>query len=317
MIAVATAALATLGLVACDIRVETAVSPTPTADAATAARDRAARHEAAIVAAVGEPTVTGSGRAELAAIEALAAPAHLDVLGGVYEPFPDATESPKASATSDLHSAVTTARDDALDLAFDSSDSPAGFLAGSIGLSHAFALWHAGVVDARRAGVSVPIVAERALPGPYASALPIAPAASALSPQQLAELAVRHDQARFTYEVIAARETGARRTAALQRAQIHRERSDVLTSLAGIDDRTPVYELPQALIADEAARDEAARATEQGLGWLCMELTSGANSQDRQWLMSAAFDAYAASATLPGFVTAEFPVLPGVDPGSY
>lgn len=310
---VLSAAALTVSLAACDIRLETPVEPTPTADAATAARDLAARNEAAIIAALHAGAAVGSGRAELASIESLAAPAHLEVLGGVYVPFPDAatpTPSPEA-APGDLRAAVTRARDDALDLAFHASDAPQGFLSGSIGFSHAFALWHAGVVDARRAGANVPVVAERALPGPYGEGVSLVPEASALAPGALAELAVWHDKARFTYEAIAARESGARRALALERAAIHRERADALVALAGIDDRSPVYELPNAAIADETSRDTAARETEASLGWRYMELTSGVSAEDRAWLMSAAFDAYAASATLPGFTTAQFPVLPG------
>lgn len=306
-------------LAACDVRLESAPESTPTADSATAARDLAARHEAAIIAALGSPMVEGAGREALDAMESLAAPVHLDVLGGVYEPFP----SPSPSVDSgdripgDLRTVVTVARDDALELAFASSDTPAGFLAGSMGFSHTFGLWFAGVLDAQRAGVAVPVVAERTLPGPHGESVALVPENSALAPELLADLAVQHDKARFTYEVIAARESGARRALALERASLHRDRSDDLASLAGTDDRTPVYELPHALVADEATRDATARTTEQALGWRYMELSSGVTAADRAWLMSAAFDAYAASAMLPGFAVSEFPVLPGVDPASY
>jgi hypothetical protein len=309
---------------ACGIRLETRVQPTPTADAVTAARDLAARNEAAIVAALGSEVATGSGRAALQSIESLAAPAHLDVLGGVYEPFPSTSPAPPSPGTSasptppgDLRAAVAAARDDALDAAFTESETPEAFLSGSIGLTHAFALWHAGVVDARRAGVPVPVVAERTLPGSHGEGVALVPEASGLAPEALAELAVWHDKARFTYEVIAAREAGARRALALERASLHGDRSDALTSLAGSDSRTPVYELPNAKVTDEAARDATARETESAIGWRYMELTSGVSAADRAWLMSAAFDAYAAGATLPGFESSQFPVLPGVEPASY
>jgi hypothetical protein len=145
----------------------------------------------------------------------------------------------------------------------------------------------------------------------------LVPEASGLAPGALAELAVWHDKARFTYEVIAAREVGARRALALERASLHGDRSDALTSLAGSDPRTPVYELPNAKVTDEAARDATARESESAIGWRYMELTSGVGAADRAWLMSAAFDAYAAAATLPGFESSQFPVLPGVEPASY
>lgn len=312
-------ALTTMTLAACDIRVETAPQPTPTADAAQAARDAAARYEAAIIAALGAQTATGSGREALDGLESVAAPVHLDVLGGVYEPFPQATPSPEtAPQPGDLHGAVLAARDNALDQAFTDSTSDAGFLAGSMALTHAFAVWHAGVVDAQRAGVEIEPIAYRPLPGAFGLATPDIPAGTAVAGDALADLAVRHDQARFAYEAMAAREAGARRTTALERAERHRDASDRFAQLVtGMDPRTPVYELPNASIVDEAARDATARSLEQTLGWRYMELTSGASAEDRLWLMNAAFDAYAGSALMPGFTLAEFPVLPGVDPDSY
>jgi hypothetical protein len=166
-------------------------------------------------------------------------------------------------------------------------------------------------VDARRAGVAVPLVAERRLPGPHGDGIELVPAQTTLADAALADLALRHDQARFTYEAIAAREAGANRALALERAAIHRERARVLLALAGTGELSPVYELPNALIADEPSRAATARTAEESLGWRYLELTSGVSEADRAWLMSAAFDAYAASAMTPGFDITHFPLLPG------
>src|SRR5690606_30682462 len=130
-------------LAGCSWRLETEPAPTPTADAVQAARDLAARNEAAIIDALGGPAPEGSGREALQTIEGLAAPTHLTVLGGVYEPYPSASPSPSVGAgpvdAPDLRAAVLTARDDALALAFASSETDAGFFAGSVGFTHAFA----------------------------------------------------------------------------------------------------------------------------------------------------------------------------------
>lgn len=312
--AVATAAV--LATAACDIRLETDPLVTPTPDAVTVARDLAALQEADIVAALAAPATGGPGDGALRAIESAAAPAHLEVLGGVYVAYPGAAPEPSADPIPDLRTAVTVARDRALAQAFAESETDAGFLAGIRGFTHAFALWHAGVLDARAANVAVPVVAERTLPGPWGDGVTLVPETSAVGSQALAELAVLHDQARFTYEVIAARESGVRRDRALQRARLHRDRSDALAYLAGVDERLAVYELPGARVADAAARDETARDTELALGWRYMALTSGASAVERSWLMSAAFDAYAAAAMTEGFAAAHFPVLPGADPAS-
>lgn len=310
----------TLVLAACDIRLETDPLVTPTADAATAARDLAALQESAIVTAASVTSADdGSGEAFLLAVESSAAPLHLAILGGVYVPFPDATPAPDADArASDLRSAVMAARDEALERAFTDEDPEVAFLAGSRGFTHAFALWYAGALDAHQAGVIIPRLAERTLPGPWGEDVPLVPESTGVAAADIAGLAVMHDQARFTYEVIAARETGARRTLALEQARAHRERSDALAALAGIDERTAIYELPLALVAGEALRDVTARDTELALGWRYMELTEAVvRAQDRRWLMSAAFDAYAKAALTPSFTAANFPVLPGVDPATY
>jgi hypothetical protein len=310
-------------LAGCSWRLESEPAPTPTADAVQAARDLAARNEAAVIAALGEPAAASSGREALQTLEGVAAPTHLNVLGGVYEPYPSALPSPDPSPspspsvgpspepTPDLRAAVLTARDDALALAFEVSDTEAGFLAGSMGFTHAFAAWYASVLDAQAAGIEIPVIQERTLPGRFGESVPMVPETTGISADAVAELALRHDQARFVYEVIAARDSGADRESALANALKHRERSDALVALCGIDLRTPVYELPDAKISTLEDRYAARRLTEQGLGWAYLALTDGVDPSERAWLMSAAFDAYSASALIPGFSVAEFPVLPG------
>lgn len=313
----AVAALAVvLSLAGCAWRLEADPVPTPTADAVTAMRDAAAVREQAVIDALGAAGGLTEGRAALETFAARIAPEHLRVLGGVYEPYPDPTASPAPSepaTASALRAAMVAARDGSLAEAFADSASPAGFLYGSMGFSHAFGVWWAEEIDGRDSSSASAVVVARTLPWDGATGAPLAvPSVSDLTPDALAALAVQHDQARFIYEVVAARSSDQARADALARAALHAARGDALAVLAGRDDREPVYELPGLPIATEAARSGVCRATEQALGWRYLELTWGASSADRAWLMDGAFDAYAALALLPGFSLDEFPTLPGV-----
>lgn len=299
--------IAAVALGGCSWRLETEIAPTPTADAATAARDDAARAEAAIQDAL---AAAGSVTGPLAQYAAAAAPVHLETLGGVYIPYPDITPSPSPSPapTLPLAAAVTAARDLALDLAFADSESEAAFLYGAIGLGYALALW---LEDAPAPVDGGPAPIEtRPLPGPHGTDT-LVPEASDLTAQQIADLALAHDKARFLFEVIAARESDAARADALAKARVHAERAEALVQLAGVDPREPIYQIPDAEVASSEARRDAERAALQAMGWTYMTLTSGASADDRAWLMSAAFDAYAASSLVEGFAIAQIPVLPG------
>lgn len=312
----AVAALAVaLGLAGCEWRLETDPVPTPTADAVTATRDAAAVREQAVIDALDSTGAFTEGRVVLGTFAARVAPAHLDLLGGVYEPYPTPTPSPaiwEPATPSALRAAMVSARDGALREAFADSASPEGFLYGSMGFSHAFGVWWADQIDMRDAS-PLSAITERVLPWSESAGAPVAlPSTTALSADSLASLAVQHDQARFIYEVVAARSSDQARADALARAALHAARGDALVARAGRDDRQPVYELPELLIDTEAARSGVCRAAEQALGWRYLELTWGIDADDRTWLMDGAFDAYAALALLPGFTLDEFPTLPGV-----
>jgi len=317
----------------CAWRLESEPLVTPSPDAATLTRDAAARREADVVLALAR-TASTPGEGVLYDVAARVAPLHLELLGGVYVPFPGATPSPSAAPPADptpvsLQDAVTAARDGALADAFADSASPAGFRAGSMGFTYALTLWWAQQVDAADGAtqdgatqdtttadttpaVSAPVTV-RALPwsGTTDATVPTVPGASAVDATALADLAVMHDEARFLYEVVAARHEGQERTDLMARAALHGARGDALVALAGTDLRTPVYELPDARVATAADAATACREVEQAIGWRYMELTWGTDATDRAWLMDFAFDAYAASALLPGFTTAQIPTLPG------
>lgn len=297
---IAATCAASLTLTGCTWRWETEPVPTPTADAVTAARDDAARAEQRVLEALES---SSSGNPMLRSYAATAATTHLEVLGGVYVPYPLATATTSPEPALPLLDAVKQAAQSALDKAFADSTSDAALLYGSMALGWSLAVWLEGEPEA--------VVGEYALPGVYGSS-DLTPATTNLDARTIADLAIAHDQARFLYEVVAARETETARADALARARIHADRSLALTTIAGIDERQPIYQLPDALVASAESRRDATRDAEQALGWTYMTLTSGVGSDDRAWLMSAAFDAYASSALIEGFSIDEIPVLPGI-----
>lgn len=296
----------------CNWRLEGEPVTWPSPDDVTQQRDAAALREQHIVDALNHPEESGVARAAVATVAAIAAPAHREALGGVYVPRPD--EVP-AAYEGRLADAVRDSRDQALATAATTSDQEFAALMGSIGLTHAFAAWYGATENARAAGLTIDAAVERSLPsvGPVTHP-PVLPEQTALDGETLMELAVAHDQARFLYETIAARSQSTTRVNARDRMDIHAARSDALAELSGVTDtRTHVYSLPLDRVTGAEAQAQTARETEQALGWRYATLAASADATDRMWALSAAFDAYTASAALPGFTPSEFPVLPGLD----
>ena len=307
-------ALVALALAACSVRLDTPPPSAPSEQPATVERDAAALREQRIVDAVAgaaEPE-TGQGEAAWAALARESATANLIVLGGVYVAY-DVT--PDASPPPSVAHAVREARDGAFASAWRTDDDNLANLLCAIGLNHALTAWYAGVEDARAAGVEVTVVAER----PLAAAVPfdasaLVPASSELSPTTLGALVVEHDRLRYMYETIAARSTGADRLHAYARMGLHADRAQALAELPGVPDaRAPVYEILAADVTGALTQAATMRAAEQALGWRYATAIPGASLADRAWLLSAAFDAYAASAMVDGFTPSEFPILPGLD----
>lgn len=284
---------------------------------------------------------TAAGAGDLAAIESQAAPAHLDALGGVYLASPSPTPSPFPGSLAD---AVQQARDGALETARDTADANLAFLQSSMGLTHAFALWWAQNANLAASVEATPApsptasapgdVEPGASPAPSASPSPepvtaaarllpssinlgesfIPQQTAAISPLTFSDLALAHDQARFLYEVIAARSAGSERDNALARRNVHAARADEFAALAGSEDRRqPLYEVAPDDVSTALSRGATARAAEFALGATYAAMLDGVADEDRGWILNAAFDAYAAGSVQLGFTPDEFPVLPGLE----
>lgn len=292
----------------------------PSADEVTLERDGAAQREQHILEALGAGVAGDESASDLASIEAPAAVAHLDALGGVYLPTPSPAPSP-SPFTDTLEAAVMQARDGALETAQTTADDNLAVLQSVMGLTHAFALWWAQDADVTpnpdpsptASAQPVPTtVAERTLPSSVDLGDALVPSATDISPVILGELAVEHDKARFMYELIAARSTGNAQRDALARRDIHQARSNAFLALPDVaDNRAVLYNIPLADVADATMRATTARDAELALGWRYAELLAG-NADDHGWLLNAAFDAYSAGALLPGFEPHDFPVLPSL-----
>jgi len=330
------AALAVAMLVsACGVRWETDPSPFPAPDAVTVARNSLADAESAVLQAA---TDSGSDADLVAPGAAIAAQAHLGVLGGVYVAYPDApSPSPSVSPAAEptLAEAIASARATAEDVASTTGDVDLAFLARSIDLEWALrGLW-AQREEATQASADAETAAS-ASPTPLPAAdedsssdadplwFPLADGSSAddagfgpdattgLARDALSALALAEDEARFAYETLAAQEFAQNRDAALARAGLHGERSDSLAALLDTDPRTPLYQLRDANLPDPDSRRALERSLENDLAVRYAALLDGASPADAAWLLNASFDAYARALRTEGFAASDLPTLPGL-----
>ncbi|WP_042215418.1 DUF4439 domain-containing protein [Demequina mangrovi] len=296
--AAAVLAVATTG---CSWRLETPPIPSRTPTATVVLRDDAALREQAVIDA--------ADSSEAGALESALAPVRLEALGGVYVPYPSA--SPVPSPTGEQPSfaeAVDAAIADALRGADAAQDEDPGLAAllRSIALSHAMTTTVADLAGAEPG--------DRSLPG--GDGVPdLAPAeATEVDGDVLAALALAHDEAAFTYEVIAARsEDEDARAEALTRSRLHEDRAAALLALPGVEDRREtLYDVPSAGTGTAEERAATALALETALAEAYAALIDGASAQDAGWILDAAYDAFAQAASLPGFEVADIPALPGL-----
>ncbi len=328
--AAAVAAVTVVTLVSgCGVRWETDPSPFPSPDALTVARDSLADAEAGVLAA--------SAR-EGADAYAVAAQAHLDVLGGVYVAYPDApspspTVSPAPEPT--LAEAIASARATAENVAATTDDADLAFLARSIDLEWALrGLWAEREAAAPAAADAETAASASPTPSPATASdfpseadptwFPLADgstadtagfvpdAATGIALDVLSDLALAEDEARFAYETLAAQEFAQDRDAALARAVLHGERSDALAALLDDDPRTPLYQLRDADLLDPDSRRALELSLETDLAVRYSVLLDGASATDAAWLLNASFDAYARAMRTEGFAASDVPTLPGL-----
>lgn len=315
--------LVALAVAGCDWRLETPPPNWPSPDPVTEVRDAAAEREQRVIDSADDFDGAGTPTyVVLNEIETAHSPVRLDALGGVYVAYPDASPSPTedaGEASPSLPEAVAAARDGHLADAFATDDDDLALLLASAGLSHALSAWYATWVTDAIGAADQPVVAERLVPSDaLAEAAGLIPATASISTDTLAELALAHDQARYAYEVMAARAVEEEREQWLARRDIQAARGEALTGLTGVSDlREATYVVLGGLTVDPAVRIDYAREVETTLAATYASLLAQTDAAQWPWLLNAAFDAYAQAAVYgePTAADYEVPPLPGIDVG--
>jgi hypothetical protein len=306
------------------LRVDSGGPVTPSANAVEQARQRQALGAVRVREAVDAALDAAHSRelvADLADVRSAAAK-HLVELGGVWVPFP--SQSPTVPTPSDVpevtSAATGTAADDATDaapLVHVLTEESGSALADAQTVTDArLARLFASIAVARRlqaerlassAGLEAPPWPTPTPP----TAIPTGLSATALDPAIASEDAIG-----LAWEVVAARSSGAARTAATTRAAAHRERARTWAEVTGVagtglDPRRVSYSLPNAILdptVDTAARDTALAGLEADLSALWLGLASTSAPGARAPLVDAFADAARTAADLSGTI----PVLPGM-----
>jgi len=323
----AAALLATvaLALAGCGLRLETPAPVEPSPDATEQVRARTVDDALGLAAAATGLSASAADPAVRAALDDVAAfsTRHAEELGGVYDsglpdPTPTASTTPTAPAVTDVTGLLGDLVDDAERAAADADAVPDPALARLVA---SVAAARDGLADrvAAVAGLARPAPtadgeAQTAPGGPTAAA-PAGDATppQAASPDGAAELALAHDEAAWTFTVLAARAADDRRAAMLQAASGHRAASDAWAHAAGVvgqptDPRRSAYALPAA-VDDPAVADALPRTLEQAVADASAHVVAGAPAGQRTQGIASLRTA-AAAARGWGAAPVPFPGMP-------
>jgi len=312
-----------LALGGCGVRLETPPPAEPSPDAIEQVRGRTvddalelATAATALSAAAGDENV----RAVLDDVAAFSS-RHAEELGGVYDSgLPDATPSATPTATpsavTDVTTLLTDLVDDASQAARDADAVPDPALArlvASIGVARdALADRLAAATGQARPEATADAGQDDATAEPT-SAAPEPDSTTTPAPHSAAALALAHDEAAWTFTVLAARTGDDRRAALLAEAERHRAASDAWARTAGVvgrptDPRRSAYALPAAL-DDPAVADALPRTLEQAVADASANAVAGADAGDRADALTSLRTATAAASAW-GAAAVAFPGIP-------
>lgn len=318
----------------CGLRLETPDPRAPEPDATETVRQRTTADALALQvladslsASVPDPAVAAAATAVAAA-----STAHLDALGGIYVPFPDATPTPTADAAGGQGgtepadgatsptatpepSPVTPA---ALVALLDESAASARADASSVDdgdlarLLASVAVARVQLADALAATAAVDAATRPAL-----EPAPLTEVPAGVSDADVADVVQSEDALGYAWEVVAARRSADERTAAASRARAHRDRAEAWAAASGVagtdsDPRRVAYALPAAVLdaaADPAAVTAELAALETALVASYASLVAQAEAGARSPVVDALLDAARGATALTGAAVA-FPGLP-------
>lgn len=323
-----------LALAGCGVRLETAPPEPLVPDAAETVRQRTVADALVLQDLAASTEHPDPAVQVLLDAAATASSAHVDALGGVYDPgtaLPGAAApgaaSPSTSAGTDPPGATAgpvdpAAPDEAVDrlvTALAQTATTAVTDAGAIEDGTVARLLGAVAANRRVLGERLAAAAGAPVPepdgaGPWDTLTADGAVPAGLTGPDVLPLVTAEDLAGLAWEVTAARRDADARAAAAERAARHRERAQSwaeATDVAGsgLDPRRTSYTLPPGLLSGEepaAAADLA--ALETALADAYAALVARAAPTARATLLAATADATAAAARL----TAEVPDFPGM-----
>lgn len=266
--AAALAAAVALAVAGCGLRLETPPPVEPTPDAVEQVRARTVDDALELTDAATSAAATADGSSDGALATLLEQVAtlsteHVTALGGEYEsgieptatPAPTSAGAPVEATPDEVLALLGTASATSLADADAVDDGPLGRLVGSIGVS--------------RADLADRLASRLRTDSPAAPAAPDQDVPDDVPAPVAAPLARAHDEAGFTFELVASRRTEAARTATLAAAVRDRAlgaRWAAAASLAdtAADPRLAAYALPAGL-DDDAVLDQLALSVRTGL----------------------------------------------------
>jgi hypothetical protein len=327
----------TLPLVGCDLRLETPPPAEPSPDATEQVRARTVDDALALAAAAAALSSQGADDAVRTTLDDVAAfsARHAEELGGVYDsglpaPTPAATPSPARALPEDVTGLLTELATAADRATGDADDVPDGALARLVG---SVAVARDALADrlASTSGLPRPERTTAADGGPQDDdqgddASPASDAAATADGTAAADgtagagtdapaaaVALAHDEAAWTFTVLAARTSDDRRAALLAASARHRAASDDWARAAGVegrpqDPRRAAYALP-ATLDDPAVADALPRTLEQAVADACSAAVASSSAGARDDALDCLLEATGA-ATAAGAAPVPFPGMP-------
>ncbi|MDQ0423831.1 DUF4439 domain-containing protein [Cellulomonas iranensis] len=316
-----------LVLAGCGLRLETPPPAEPTPDATEQVRARTVGDALALASAAAALSAQGVDEAVRPVLDDVAAfsTRHVEELGGVYEsglpdPSPTATPTPAPELPEDVATLLTALSADADAATRDADAVPDGALARLVG---SVAVARDALTDrlAAAAGLPRPDRAPATDDDAEPAAAPDASAPTTDAPDdatspapdgapEAAAVALAHDEAAWTFTVLAARSADDRRAALLAAAARHEAASDRWATAAGVagrptDPRRAAYALPAAL-DDPAVADALPRTLEQAVADACAAAVATAAPGARGDALTCLREATSA-ATAAGAAVVPFP----------